>query len=595
MVDPAYKAGSWNLEDLIAAASGPEMEAVVSELEQAAEAFESLRDELDSAIDATTFTSILEQVERVRYSAVRLNGYATLWLAEQTSDQEALAFRGRIDRLLADVQNRILFFELWWKALDSDNASRLLETSGDVRYYLESLRRMAPYALSEAEEQIINLKDVHGVQALGSLYDMIANDLTFDVTIDGEEKTLTSPELGVYVRDPNPDNRAAAYQALHGTFGKHADVLGQIYNHIVGNWNDENVALRGMAASISPRNLKNDLPDEVVDVLLETCRKNAAVFHRYFRLKAGWLGIDRLRRYDVYAPIPSETLKPREVSFEEAVDWTLESMRGFSPEMAEMAERVLESDHVHSQVQRGKDSGAFCFGVVPDKTPWVLVNFTGRMDDAATLAHELGHAVHSMLASDHSVLTFRSSLPLAETASNFAEILLLKRMLKHESDADVRRGLLAEFVDGSYASVLRQAFFVLFEREAHALIAGDGATVDELSERYFENLREQFAGSVELCDEFRWEWVSIPHIYQVPFYCYAYAFGLLLVLGLYRQYEQEGEAFVSRYLKILSHGGSKAPMEILDEAGFDVRTEAFWQGGFDVIAEMIDELECGED
>ncbi|MBU0595457.1 M3 family oligoendopeptidase [Candidatus Bipolaricaulota bacterium] len=590
MADRSYSLGTWNLEDLIPAKSGPEIEAVVKQLEREAEAFASCRAALAPSIDAATFASIVEQLEHIRYAGGRLNGYATLWLSEQTSDQAALAFRGRIDRLLADVKNRTLFFELWWKELDSDNAARLIEASGDVRYYLESLRRMAPYARTEAEEQIINLKNVHGVQALGSLYDMIANDLTFDVTIDGEQKTLTSPELGVYVRDPSPDNRAAAYQALHGTFGKHANVLGQIYNHIVGDWNDENVALRGMAAPISPRNLKNDLPDDVVDVLLETCRKNASVFHRYFRLKAGWLGMERLRRYDVYAPIETKT---RAVSFEDAVAWTLESMSGFSPEMAELAERVLASDHLHSKIQRGKDSGAFCFGVVPDKTPWVLVNFTGRMDDAATLAHELGHAVHSMLAADHSVLTFRSSLPLAETASNFAEILLLKRMLGSEPDADVRRGLLAGFVDNSFASVLRQVYFVLFEREAHALISGEGATVDELSTRYFENLREQFADSVELLDEFRWEWVSVPHIYQVPFYCYAYAFGLLLVLGLYRQYEKEGEAFVSRYLKILSHGGSKAPMAILDEAGFDIRTEAFWQGGFDVINEMIDELERG--
>ena len=591
MADRTYTAGAWDLSDLIPASSGPEMEAVIGELEQEAEAFASYRDDLDPAMDAEMFASIVKSVERIYYLTMKLYGYSTLWRAEQTSNQEALAFRSRIDGLRADIQNRTLFFELWWKSVDAENADRLLAASGDTRYYLESLRRMAPYTKSEAEERIINTKDVHGVRALNALYDMITNDLTFDVTIDGETKTLTHPELAVYVRDPNPDNRAAAYQALHGTFAEHANVLGQIYSHIVGDWNDENVKLRGMSKPISYRNLRNDLPDEVVDALLESCRKNATVFHRYFRLKAGWLGLDRLRRYDVYAPIDTKT---REVSFEEAVEWTFDSMAGFSSEMAEMAERVLASNHLHAKVQRGKDSGAFCYGVVPDLTPWVLVNFTGRMDNAMTLAHELGHAVHSMLASDHSVLTFHSSLPMAETASNFAEILLLKRMLRMEPDADVRRGLLAEFVDGSFASILRQAYFVLFEREAHALIGGEGATVDQLAERYMENLKEQFGDSVELADEFRWEWVGVPHIYEVPFYCYAYAFGLLLVLGLYRQYEQEGETFVPKYLKILEYGGSKAPIEILDEAGFDVRTEAFWQGAFDVIGEMVDDLERGE-
>jgi oligoendopeptidase F len=181
---------------------------------------------------------------------------------------------------------------------------------------------------------------------------------------------------------------------------------------------------------------------------------------------------------------------------------------------------------------------------------------------------------------------------MAETASVFSEMLVIDRLLEEETDPAVRRDILVRSVDDAYATVLRQAYFVLFEREAHALIE-EGKTTDELAERYMANLREQFGEAVALSDEFRWEWVAIPHIYQVPFYCYAYAFGLLLVLGLYRQYELEGEAFVPRYLEILSHGGSKAPMEILDEAGFDVRSEAFWQGGFDVIGGMIDDLERG--
>jgi len=196
-----------------------------------------------------------------------------------------------------------------------------------------------------------------------------------------------------------------------------------------------------------------------------------------------------------------------------------------------------------------------------------------------------------MFASEHSVLTFRSSLPLAETASNFAEILLLKRQLNAEDDPAVRQHLLAKFVDDSYGSLLRQAYFVLFERDAHGLITDQAATVDRLCEHYLENLKDQFGDSVEVSDEFRWEWVSIPHIYQVPFYCYAYSFGLLLVLALYRQYEREGDAFVPKYVRMLSHGGSVSPMEVLDEAGIDVRDELFWQGGFDIIAEMIDQLE----
>jgi len=568
------------------------MEGILAEMADVVQRIEERRDELIPEISEASFIEILEAVERLSYVAGQLSGYSLLWLAELTSNQEALAFRGRVDGILADAENRTLFFDLWWKRLDEVNAARLLVVSGDVGQHLEDSRRYAPYTLSEREEQVINVKDVNGAKGLSTLYDMITHALTFDVEIDGDTKTLTRGELMVYARDPSPERREAAYRALCDVFGRQSGVLGQMYTYVAGDWHEENVGLRGMSSAMAGRNLANDLPDEVVDVLLEACRKNAVLYQRFFRLKAGWLGMETLRRYDLYAPVKSvENRFP----FREGAKMIFDSLRDFSGQIADLAERVLAEGHLDSEVRSGKDTGAFCFGVVPDKTPWVLVNYNGRGDDVSTLAHELGHAVHAMLAADHSPLTFHSSLPLAETASNFSEILLLRRMLASETDPSVRRYLLATFVDDSYASILRQAYFVLFERQAHELINGPGTTVDGLADCYMENLAEQFGDSVTLSDEFRWEWTSIPHIYQVPFYCYAYSFGLLLVLALYREYEREGEAFVPRYLKILAYGGSLSPIEILDEAGIDIRSEAFWQGGFDVIGEMISELEAMAD
>ena len=589
MSETQYQQGRWALSDLIAAPEGPAMDAVFSQLEDVVIAFEQLRETLTSSIDATAFGSALKQAERVGYLIQQFNGYATLWLSELTSQSDALAFRSRIDKTLADAQNRTLFFELWWKELDAENVARLTETSGDLRYYLESLRRFAPYTLSEAEEKIVNVKDVNGVNGHLTIYDMLTNDFTYDVEVNGEIKTVTRTEASVMVRNANPDVRAAAYCALNEVFAEHGGVLGQLYSYVVGDWNAENVAVRGMPSAISARNLINDLPDDVVDALLTSVKKNATLYHRYFQLKAKWLGMDKLRRYDVYAPIGNVD---KRVPFADGVKQVLETMTTFSPEMAGLAEQVLAENHLDSEVRKGKDTGAFCYGVVPDKTPWVLVNYNNRFDDVSTLGHELGHAIHSMLAAEHSPLTFRSSLPLAETASNFIEILLLKRWLANETDPIARKSLLAKFVDDSYASILRQSYFVLFEREAHQLIDGGGATVEQLSSTYLKNLKDQFGGSIELSDDFRWEWTSIPHNYHVPFYCYAYAFGLLLVLSLYREYERTGEAFVPKFLKILSYGGSMAPIAILDEAGFDIRTEAFWQGGFDVIREMIGDLEA---
>jgi len=535
MSEIQYQQGRWALADLISTPEGQAMDAVFNDLEQAVAESEALREALTSSIDAPTFGRVLKLAERVGYLERQLSGYATLWLSELTSYPDALAFQGRVDKLVADAQNRTLFFELWWQKLDAQTAEQLMATSGDLRYYLESVRRFAPYTLSEAEEKIINVKDVNGVNGHLTVYDMLTNDFTYDVEINGEIKTVTRTEASVMAHDSDPEVRAAAYQALNKVYAEHGGVLGQLYSYVVGDWNAENVNVRGMPSAISARNLINDLPDDVVDALLSSVKGNAPLYHRYFGLKAKWLGLDKLRRYDIYAPLGDVD---KTVPFADGVKQVLETMTAFSPQMAKLAEQVLAENHLDSEVRKGKDTGAFCYGVVPDKTPWVLVNYNNRLDDVSTLGHELGHAIHSMLAGDHSPLTFRSSLPLAETASNFIEILLLKRWLAEETDPTTRKSLLAKFVDDSYA-----------------------------------------------------EWTSIPHNFHVPFYCYAYAFGLLLVLSLYREYERTGEAFVPKFLKILSSGGSVAPIELLDDAGFDIRTEAFWQGGFDVIAEMIAELE----
>ncbi|MDD5646826.1 MAG: M3 family oligoendopeptidase [Candidatus Bipolaricaulis sp.] len=588
MANPRLEVGRWSLADLVSASSGPAMEKVFADLEKAVSAIEAWRGRLDAAMPAESFAALARDLERAIYLEATLRGYAALWFSEQNSDAGALSLRQRVDACLADAQNRVLFVELWWKSLDAANARRLLPASGDAAYYFESLRRFAPYTLAEPVEQAINIKDVNGIRGITTVYDMITNGFTYEMTVDGEAKTMTRSELMVYTRDADAAKRAAAYEAFFRVFVANKDILAQLYKYTAGDWHGENIGLRGMTSPLAARNLANDIPDDVIDTLLDVCRENASAFQRFFRLKAKWIGMDRLRRCDVYAPLEPVA---RTYSFSDAVRLVRESFDRLDPAMTKLADRVFAAGHVDSQPRAGKDTGAFCYGVVPDKTPWVLVNFNGRMENVGTLAHELGHAVHALLASGHSVLTAHSSLPLAETASNFVEMLFLHVLLDSDRDPALRRYLLASYVDDCYASILRQAYFVLFEREAHRLVGEGSPTADELSARYLDNLHEQFGSSVDVPDAFRWEWLSVPHIYEVPFYCYAYAFGHLLVLALYQEFEREGEAFVPKYRKILESGGSKPPLVILDEAGFDVRKKSFWQGGFDVIAGMIDELE----
>jgi oligoendopeptidase F len=419
------------------------------------------------------------------------------------------------------------------------------------------------------------------------LYDSITNRYTFKIEVDGEEKEVTRGELMVYARHHDPVLRAKAYQELYRVYGQDGPILGQMYQAIVRNWSNEQLGLRHFGSPIAARNLANDIPNEVVDTLLSVSQENAVVFQQFFKLKARWLGVEKLRRYDIYAPVVKSD---RKFAYKDAAPFVFKSFREFDPRMAELAERVFTDNHLDSEIRKGKRNGAFCSTINPELTPWVLLNYQGRPDDVATMAHELGHAIHSLMASHHSIFTQHACLPLAETASTFGEMMLVDKMLNEEKDESVRRDLIFRQVDDSYATILRQAYFALFERQAHTMIVNN-ASVDELAAAYLENLNEMFGDSVEISDEFKWEWVSIPHIYNVPFYVYAYSFGQLLVLSLYKQFKSEGDSFKPRYIKILSAGGSEAPEKVLRDAGIDFRQRSFWQGGFDVIKGLVSQLE----
>jgi len=584
-----YQQTRWSLNDLLPSGDGAAIDAEFEQIQKDVSAFaETNRPLLNEAISSETFLSIIHQIEAINRRAYHLYGYASLSFSADTQSQTAQTLMGRMQQFVAEMQNQLLFFELWWKQIDEQNAARLMENTGDYLYWLEEMRHFKKYTLSEPEEKIINIKDVSGSRAINRLYDSITNRYTYKLTIDGEEKELTRGELMVYVRQAAPELRAQAYQELYRVYGSDAPILGQIYQSLVRDWSNENIQLRGFASPISVRNLANDIPDEVVETLLDVCQRNSHVFQRYFRLKAHWLGMERLRRYDVYAPVAKSD---KTYSFADAAQMVFGSFNEFDPEFAQLADRVFAQNHLDSEVRKGKRGGAFCSTVDPKITPWVLLNYQGRADDVATMAHELGHAIHAMLASDHSLFTFHSSLPLAETASTFGEMMLVDRLLRDETDENVRRDILFRQVDDAYATIQRQSFFALFEREAHRMV-GENASIDDLAEAYLANLRTQFGDSVEVSDEFRWEWISIPHIFGTPFYVYAYSFGQLLVFSLYQQFKQEGEAFKPRYRKILSTGGSKSPAEVLSEAGIDMRDPAFWQGGFDVIANLVAQLEA---
>jgi len=587
MSEKVFTQKRWSLADLYPTIDGPEMKRDFAALEEKVAAFEKMRPQLTDSIPLAAFMDVIHALEGIYTLAMKLGAYPELLFTEDTQSQVAMSLMGRVQQVTADVENRTLFFSLWWKELNDENAARLMKDSGDYRYWLEEMRHFKPHTLSEAEEKVINIKNVTGVNALNTLYDTLTNRYTFKVEVDGEMKEMTRGELMMYVREADPDLRARAYQELYRVFGSDGAILGQMYQTIARDWHNEEVDMRRYTSPISARNLGNDLPDEVINTLLKVCEENTGTFQRFFKLKARLIGMKKLRRYDIYAPVAKSD---KRYDFKAAQEKVFDSFRQFDPRFETLAKRVFNDDHLDSEVRKGKQNGAFCATILPSLTPWVLLNYQGKADDVSTMAHELGHAIHSMLAEQHTLFTQGACLPLAETASTFGEMMLVDRLLSEESDEGVRRDLLFRQIDDAYATIQRQAFFALFEKKAHQMVM-DGASVDEMAAAYLENLKEQFGDAVEISDEFKWEWVSIPHIYHTPFYVYAYAFGQLLVFALYKQFKAEGDSFKPRYIKLLSAGGSEAPMQVLRDVGIDVSQAAFWQGGFDVISGLVDQLE----
>lgn len=585
-----YPQTRWTLATILQAPNGEPLERALSDIETRTANFEQARAKLKPDIDEEEFLDLVQDYDGLNRELRKIGYYAELWFTEDTQAQNALAFKNKIEQLSTQVANRVLFFSLWWKELDDENAKRLMRKAGDYTYFLESERLFKPHTLSEREEQVVNLKDVNGIGGLLTVYDMITNKYKFKLTVNGEEKTLTQGELTTYVRYPDPNVREAAYKELLRVYGEDRAVLAQIYANRINDWKAEQVELRKFKTPIAARNLGNDIPDAAVDTLLEMCKKNAPIFQRYFKLKAKWLGLNPMRRTDIYAPLaPADSDFP----WNEGVTLVLDSFEKFSPRIAAEARKVFDDGHIDSEIRAGKRSGAFCASVLPEMAPYVMINYAGKARDVATLAHELGHAIHARLAEKHSVLTFHSALPMAETASVFSEMILNERLLNETSDPAIKRDILARMVDDTYATVMRQSFFAMFEKEAHEAYA-NGATADQVRDLYWNNLKTQFGDAIEIQEEFKWEWVIIPHFYQVPFYVYAYSFGQLMTLALYQRYREQGESFKPNFIKILEYGGSASPQHILEEAGIDITSAEFWQGGFDVISGLIDQMEALE-
>jgi oligoendopeptidase F len=588
-----YQLGVWRLSDILEAHSGPVFDSKLKELNSRLEGFESLRGRLES-MDSSSLNEALGELESISEMLNRFRSYAYMYFSEDTRNQEASLLLSKMEDLSAEVENRTLFFRLWWTKLPEERVMQLQPENPDFRYYLSRIRLRRPHTLEEEVERAINLKNTTGVSGWVRLYEKLTSEFTYRVKVggkllrddSGKVRSLTTSDIIQLTHSHDGRARKAAYDALLKKFGSYGGHLAEVYTNIVKDWWNENVRLRHFPRPISVRNLENDVPDRAVEALLSVCKKNSVVFQEFFREKAKMLGLKKMNRYHIYAPINS---RQQRVEYSEALSTVFRSFSTFDEEFARLARRVFETGHVHSIVREGKVSGAYCADVSPKVIPYILLNYTGSVRDVYTIAHESGHAVHDQLASRHSPLTCSPPLVLAETASVFGEMLLFDDLMRTEKEGSGLKEVLEEKITEMYATIQRQVYFTIFEVTAHERIR-EGATPDEICKLYMDNLREQFGDSMEIPEVFKWEWSYIPHIFHTPFYCYSYSFGNLLTLALYSIYRDEGKSFVPGYMKILSYGGSERPEKILGDEGIDISSSSFWQKGFDVVSGMIQEM-----
>ncbi len=584
------KLPEWNLGDLYSGLDDPAIKRDLDRIDAQCADFETAYKGKLSGLAVAGGAMLAEAVRR--YEAIddlmgRLGSYAGLVHAGNTLDPARTKFYGDMQERMTAASVHLLFFTLELNRIDDAvlDAAMADPALGHYRPWLEDVRRYKPYQLEDRVEQLFHEKSVTAYSAWNRHFDASIATLRFKVK--GKPLAI-EPTLNL-LQDRAGEKRKAAAQALAKTFGENADSFALITNTLA---KDKEISdrWRGFADIADARHLDNRVEREVVDALVAAVRAAyPRLSHRYYALKAGWFGKKRLPHWDRNAPLPM--VAQRSVSWTEAMDTVLTAYGAFSPKMAAIAERFFKERWIDAPVRPGKAPGAFAHPTTPSAHPYVLLNYQGKPRDVMTLAHELGHGVHQVLAAPNGALMAPTPLTLAETASVFGEMLTFRKLLANIRDGKERKAMLAAKVEDMINTVVRQIAFYTFERAVHTERKNGELTAAHIGELWLDVQRESLGPAIELKPGYETFWCYIPHFIHSPFYVYAYAFGDCLVNSLYAVYEKADTGFAERYLAMLAAGGTKHHSELLAPFGLDARDPTFWDGGLGVIERLITELE----
>ena len=577
----------WRLDDLFVGLESPELSAFMEETEiragKLAEAYKSRM----AALGGPQLVELIQEFEILTDRIGRMISYGQLLYAADLSDSNIGQFYQTIQERCTDISTNLLFVTLELNCLEEDRISELMHDSSLMAYepWIRDTRLFRPYQLSDDVEKILHEKHVSGRSAWIRLFDEIMASIEFGH--NGE--MLNASRAFDLLSSQDRNVRHAISQEISKVLQQNIRSLTLITNTLIKDKEIEDRA-RKLPAPISARNLENVVEDAVVDALLDSVKQSyPKLSHRYYGIKAQWLGLSKLEYWDRYAPLPEDD--NRLIGWEEAKQTVLASYYAFSPNMGDIGSLFFKNNWIDAKVRPGKTQGAFSHPTVPTVHPYILLNYQGRTRDVMTLAHELGHGVHQVLSAGQGALMAETPLTLAETASVFGEQLTFRAMLDEESDAIRRRVMLAGKVEDMLNTVVRQVAFCDFELRLHELRPEGELSTDVISDIWMDVQRESLGPSISLHDDYRVYWSYIPHFIHTPFYVYAYAFGDCLVNALYGLYQSSFPDFEKKYLDLLSSGGSKRHDELLKPFGLNTKDPAFWECGLGVLEKLIDELE----
>jgi oligoendopeptidase F len=587
IADEALEAARWDLQPLVEGRGAEGVDGLLDEAQVLADAFAERYRGRVADLDAAQMATAMRELEQLSDKVGRAGSYAGLDFSVDTQDPERGALMQQAQERGAAIQTALLFFDLEWNKADDDHAEQLLasEELAFCRHYLRTIRRYRPHQLTEPEERVLTETDVTGRAAFKRLFTEQVASLNVELPEEGEVPLMQALSL---LQGPDREQRKAAAEGVTAALQPGLRTRAFIMNTLLADKATKD-RLRSYEHWLASRNLANEASDESVQALVDAVVSRYELARRWYRLKAKLLGLDRLAYYDRMAPV-SATEQP--MPYLEARDLVLDCYRSFSPEMGDVAAEFFEGNYIDAPPAPGKRGGAFCSYTVPSAHPYVLLNHTGRMGDALTMAHELGHGVHAALARPRGMFEFTTPLTVAETASIVGETIVLERLLEQAPDADTRLSLLAESLDGLVAAVFRQIAMNRFEHRVHSERREDGElSVERLNSAWLDTQADLLGDSVEPSEDYGTWWSYVPHFVDTPGYVYAYAYGNLLALSVYRRYEEEGMAFVPSYLDLLKAGGSMPPEDLGRIVGVDLADPGFWSSGLDLIERQLEAAE----